>query len=321
MPIHTGSVDIPKPAIARGIQEYDPAAEMFVANQVLPFLDSQIQDGTLPIVARDDMLRIENTVLSPGAAYGRVEFRDKGLLFHCVKNGLEAKLPDEIRAFYADMFDCEMVYGRQLVSALARAREKRVTDAIFNATTWTGATLNTDYSISGPWATVGSDVVTQIAGAAAYVQLNSGLLPNALIINTVNLNRLLANTVIRARFPGATLITRDILRQNLSAIFGLQYLIEAGAIKNSAPEAATYVGAFVWSSSYAMVARVVPPGSPPDTAGLGRTVRWTALMGSTSEYEAMMYRDSHVDSDILKIRNYLDELVLGTAYGHLLTVA
>lgn len=332
MPIHTGSVSTPKPYVARAIQEASGVDEMFVADRLLPILPSRVQDGTLGVVMREDMLRLENTVLSKGSAYGRVEFREEGLAFHCVKNGLEGPVTDEDRAFYADLFDAEVMRARQVYAMLRRSRENRVASAVFNTTTWTGASLYTDVS-AAPWSTVGSDVVSQIAAAVEKVHLGSGLMPNALIMNTTNVNYLIANTVIRARFPGAQLITRQMLADSLAAIFGIPMLIECGAIKNSAIEGQAHSGAYVWSSSYAMVARVRTTGLPEEP-GLGVTVQWSGLPSMRIEgegaggaaaaedtsIEVMTYREEQTDSDIVKVRHYIDELILGAAYGHLLKV-
>ena len=331
-PIHTGSVAIPKPYVARAIQEVSGIDEMFVADKILPIFPTRVQDGTLPVVQREDMLRIENTVLGPGAAYGRVAFREKGLLFHCVKNGEEAQIPDETRAFYRDAFDAEVVAARQVYANLRRSRENRVAAAVLNATTWTGAALYTDVS-GAPWSTVGSDVVSQIAAAVEKVHLGSGLLPNALIMNTTNVNYLIANTVIRARFPGATLITRQMLADSLASIFGITQLIECGSVKNSAIEGQDHVGAYVWSSTYAMVARV-RTGATPEEPGLGVTMKWDAVpsmsiegegavgapAGEDSSIEVTTYREEQTDSDVVKVKHFIDELILGAAYGHLLKV-
>ncbi len=43
--------------------------------------------------------------------------------------------------------------------------------------------------------------------------------------------------------------------------------------------------------------------------------------GGAGPYDVVMYRESQTDSDILKVRSYLDEIVLGTGYAHLLKVA
>jgi len=165
------------------------------------------------------------------------------------------------------------------------------------------------------------------------VHLGSGLLPNALIMNTTNVNYLIANTVIRARFPGATLITRQMLADSLASIFGITQLIECGSVKNSAIEGQDHVGAYVWSSTYAMVARV-RTGATPEEPGLGVTMKWDAVpsmsiegegavgapAGEDSSIEVTTYREEQTDSDVVKVKHFIDELILGAAYGHLLKV-
>ena len=318
--VHTGSVAIPKPWVAQALMEWTPDDQLYAADKVLPKIGVQVQSGTLPIVQREDMLRIENTQLAPGATYGRVDFREEGLQFRCVKNGLEAQITDEDRAIYKTAFDVELVKAKQVSTMMAIKREARAAAAIFSAA-WTGggATLYTDVT-AAPWTTAASDPFTQIEAAVEHVRLNSGMLPNALIMNTTNLGRLLFNTVIRARYPGAAIITRDMLKDTLAQLFGINTIIECGAVYSSAAEGAAFVGANIWSNLYCGVARVCTSEDPSEP-GLGRTLRWDALDGGETDVDVTLYREEQTDSDVLKVKNYLDELILGTAYMHLLKVA
>lgn len=319
--LHAGSVATPKPEIAAAVREFVPEEDRFIADAVLPMFDAKIQTGTIPVVKRDDALRIVNTKRAPAADFARVDFREEGMVFNCEGYGLEFPLADETRLLYATAFDAEEMAGQMLRSLLYREREARVAAAILNGTTWTGATLTTDVSGSGPWATVGTDVVTQVNGAIEKVVLNSGLLPNALVMNTTNVNRLLANTVIRARFPGAPKITRQMLVDALAEIFGIETLIEGAAVKNSAIEGQAHVGAYIWSSTYVQVARVVKKGAPITAAGLGRTMKQGNLMGGSADMNMLMYREQKKKADILQADWYLDELIFGAAYAHMLKVA
>lgn len=319
-PIHTGSNEIPKPQVAAALQEFQGTDEGFIADQVLPMGDSMTDVGYLPVIKREDALRIQNTKRAPGSTFARVNFREEGLTFRCESYGAESQIPDESRAIYKTAFDAELVAGQLSKSILMREREARVAAALQNTSTWTGASLFTDVHGAGPWSTTTTDVVPQINAAKQYVQKNCGLRANALILNTENVDRLLANTTIRAHFPGAPMITREMLKASLAAIFGLQYLIEGAAIKNTADEGQAHVGAYVWSGSYVGVARVVPPNAPLQTPGLGRTMKWSGLMGVGADMNVVMYRESGTKSDVIQTDWYLDELVLGTAYQHLLQV-
>ena len=146
------------------------------------------------------------------------------------------------------------------------------------------------------------------------------MLPNALICNTTNIGRLLQNTTISARFPGAPLVTREMLRNALASIFGLDTIIECGAVYNSAKEGKTFTGANVWSNLYAGVARVCKSADLSE-AGVGRTLRWTGVAGGGISMEVSTYRSPSNDSDVVHVREYVDELILGAGYMHLMKIA
>lgn len=318
-----------RPAVSRAVAEYDPSIdEAFVADQVLPRMPVDLKTGYVPVVGREAYLRVERTRMAKGSKYRRLDASVEGIGFLCEKDGLSAQITEEDFAIYQDIMDVREMKARLLKAAMARSREARVSAALFDTGTWTGATLFSDVSGSGPWTTVGTDVITQINTWREIVHKNCGMFPNALILPTTNVDALCANTAIAGKFPGNVgPITRELIRNALAAILGLKYVIEAGAIKNTANEGKAHVGAYVWDQNYAMLARIIPPGAPPETPGLGRTPVWNRIPGSrTSGDDALNFAvytfdDPDSDSEIVKTREYTDELVYGVEFGFLAKVA
>lgn len=312
-----------RPAVSMAVMEFDASAdEKFVADRVLPRLPVNLQDGYIPVVGREAYLRIERTRMGKGATYRRLDASVDGLAYRCQKDGLEAQITEEDLAFYSDIMDVRNAKGVLLKFAMARSRENRIGGTLFDTSVWTGASLYSDVSSSGPWTTVGTDVITQVNGWKEKVHKNCGFFPNALIAPTPNVNALCANTGIAGKFPGnAGPITRQLILQSLAAILGLSEIVEAGAIKNSAAEGQAHSGSYVWDQNYVMLARLVPVGAPPETPGLGRTPVWNKVPGATTPFAVFTYNEEQTDSEVLKTREYTDELVYGPEYGFLAKVA
>ncbi|HOR28494.1 MAG TPA: hypothetical protein PLG73_10780 [Candidatus Sumerlaeota bacterium] len=312
-----------RPAVSRAVMEYDPSIdERFVADRVMPRLPVVLKEGYLPIVGREAYLRVERTRMGKGSTYKRLDASVDGLPFSCQKDGLEAQITEEDLAFYEDIMDVRAAKSMLLKAALARSREERVASAIFNTSTWTGTALAADVSSSGPWTTISTDVITQINGWKEKVHKNCGLFPNALIAPTPNIDAMVANTGIAGKFPGnAGPITRQLILSSLAAIFGLSEIIEAGAIKNTAKNGQTHVGGYVWDQNYVMLARVIPVGAPPETPGLARTPVWNRVPGADTPFAVFTYDEEQTDSEVLKVREYTDELIIGAEFGFLAKVA
>lgn len=317
--LHTGSVES-KPLVARALEEFDVSGMKFAADQVLPYGRTELQRGVLPVIQREDMLRIERTRRAPGAGFSRVTYRTEGLEFACEDDGLEGLLPDEQRAMYRASFDAELMAAKQVVTMLRLGREQRVSAAVFNTSVWTGAALYTDLSGTAPWTTTSTNVFAGIEAALEKVRLGTGMYANALICNTTNIGRLIQNEKVMARFPGAARITRQMLLDSLGALFGIDRLIECGAVYSSAKEGQAFAGANVWSNLYAMVARVCVSEDLAEP-GIGRTMLWTGVDGGNASFGVKTYRAQSNKSDVIQVDQYTDELILGAAYGHLLKIA
>lgn len=315
--IHTGSTARPKPELSRALMEFDLDLQKYVASAILPIFPSKVQEGTITVVRREDLLRHENTKLAPGSTYGRGALRTEATTFACIKYGHEQQVTDEDREIYKTAFDAEVVKAKSALHKVLIDREVRTETLIMNTSTWTGAALYTDNS-SNPWDDVSKDIIGQVMAAIEKVRAGSGEKANALVLSTVQVNNVLQNTAIKARFPGSAVITRELILNNLVSIFGLEKLVECSGVYNSAAENQDAVMTDIWSDDYAMVARLATTPDDLSEHCLGRTLRW---MGDSGDgVDVSMYREPQTDSDVVKARAFYDEKVLDIYCGHLMKV-
>ena len=107
------------------------------------------------------------------------------------------------------------------------------------------------------------------------------------------------------------------LRSNMGAIFGLRQLIVGGKAYDSAKEGQTYSGSFIWPDDYALVFKQ-HPGGFTRRPGLGLTMLWEDLSPLTINVK--QYREEGSESDIFRVRHYMDEMLFNAYCGHLLQV-
>lgn len=314
---YSGSYAAPRLDLGVAFMEHLTNMTEFIGALVLPMFSTPKRAASFSAITRETLLQDAAALREARGNYNRVNLGAKDKSFSCEEFGLEQVVDDVERALYASDFDAEDAATKITARALMLQYEKRVAAAVFNTTTWTGASLFTDVS-GAPWDTAGSAVIAPTIAAKEKVRTLTGMMPNAMIIAEKQVQNLLTNTEIKAQFPGAPLITLEMLRSALASIFGLQKLIVGGAVRNSAIEGQAYAGADVWSDDYAMIAVIPDAGAPLTTPCIGRTFIWT--QDSPNDVTVEMYREEQSRGDVVRARHHVDEVIIDASFGHLLKI-
>lgn len=314
---YSGTYAAPRADLGVAFMEHLGTMDDFIALKVLPFVRMGRKSASFSALTRETLLQDAAASRAPRSAYNRLDFSAKDKIYNCKEYGLECPVDDSERTQYMNDFDAEDAATKITAEALMRQLEIRTAAAVFNTTTWTGASLFTDHS-AAPWATAATDIIKQVVDKIEIVRKNCGRKPNALVIGAALEPHLLNNTGIRAQFPGAQMITLEMIRNALRGIFGLTKLLIGGAAKNTALEGQAFAGADVWGDTYAMVAHVAEEGSSLLTPCIGRTMLWQP--DSPEPVTAEMYRAEEVRSDIVRCRQNLDTFIIDPNFGHLMDV-
>ncbi|MFA5316197.1 MAG: hypothetical protein WC369_02095, partial [Dehalococcoidales bacterium] len=129
---------------------------------------------------------------------------------------------------------------------------------------------------------------------------------------------LLLNTGIKAAIQYVARLTEAELSNALADILGVRRVLVGRSVRNSANKNKAFSGTDVWSDDYAMVAVVASDGKNLAEPSIGRTVLWTA--DSPDNVMVEQYRDETVRSDIFRVRQNVDELIVDEYFGHLMKV-
>jgi len=321
MPSPTSSLATLRPDLATFL-EFDLEMQKagFVSDQVFPIVDVASQAGSFGKIPLEELLQNRDTKRNPGSGYARGRFNFTSTSYACEEHGAEEPVDDREAKMYAEYFDAEAVSTARAFNAVLTNAEKRVADAVFNTTTWNGASLTT--GITHEWDDATNAVpLTDVEAAVQKVYDGSGLWANALIINR-KVFRNLRNcdqVIERINSAGAGSPSKasDVTVQMLAAVFDLPYIIVAGSSRNTAIEGQSATPGQVWSGEYAMVCKVAT-GADMREPCIGRTFHWSedgSSVGGTVE----TYRDENVRSNIVRVRHDVDEFVLYPQAGHLLS--
>jgi hypothetical protein len=322
MPSPSGSLATLRPDLAGSFMEFDLEMDRrgFIGQRVLPVLEVPKASGTFGIIPIEQLLQNRETARAPGSGYSRGQFTFDDVSFSCSEHGAEEPVDDRESALYSNYFDAEQVAAMRAYDVVLRNQEKRVASLLFNSTTYTGASLTT--AVSTEWSTAATATpISDVEAAVRKVYTNTGLWANALIISKIvfrNL-RLCASVKDAIAASGAGMPTRaqDITTAMLAAVFDLDYILVGGSTKNTAGEGQTATPDQIWDDEYAMVCRIATSNDIKEPC-IGRTFHWGedgSNIGGTVE----TYRDESVRSDIVRVRHDVQEKILYTEMGHLLS--
>lgn len=324
MPAPSSSLATLRPDLGGSLEEFDLVADRqgFIAHRVLPILEAENQAGTFGRIPIEELLKNPEIDRASRAGYSRGKWTFTDDTYATKERGHEEPVDDRDEKLYGNYFDAEMVSAELARDIVLRAAEKRVADLVFNTTTYTGSSLYTDVS-GTPWATIASAVpITNVEAAVQKIYDNTGLWANALIINRKAF-RNLRNTVqvldrINSDGAGTQSLPSQVTVNMLSQVFDLPYILVAGGSRNSANDGQTATPAQIWSSSYAMVARIATTNNIKEPC-LGRTIHW-GKDGSQVGGAMETYRDETVRADIVRCRHEVHEKLFYTECGHLLKI-
>jgi hypothetical protein len=299
------------------VMEYVEQENEFIGTKVMPLFRTQKQKSVFPAITRESITRDADTKRATRGNYNRDGFSAKDKSYNCQEHGLEGALDDSERAMYESDFDAELVTTKITTRRVLQAQEKRIADLLFNTGTFSGSALYTDHS-ANPWNDVATKVIQQIREAKAKVRSNCGMMPNSLIMSSTNIERLKENTEIVDLIKYTSRPTDAEIRRALADLFGVKYIFEGKAIRNTAKEGKSFVSGDIWSDDFALLALISEDGQDLSRPGLGRTFLW--ISDSPENAVVEQYRAEEIRSDVFRVRQHVDEMIIDPYFAHLLKV-
>ena len=321
MPSPTSALTVQRSDLAAAFTELDTAMDRmgYIGQRVLRPVTVGRQSGQFAKIPLEQLLQNRETKRAPGAGYNRGSWQFETATYATEEHGAEEPLDDRERQMYSDLFDAESITTERALHAVLMNQEKRCASLLFNASTWTGASLTT--AITHEWDDfTNATPRANIEAAVRKVYDGSGLWPNALIINRkVFRNLRMCDEIISHVSSQSFMDVRagEITTQQLAKVFDFDFVIVAGGSQNTANEGQSASIGQIWSDEYAMVARIATSDDFREPC-VGRIFHWP---GDDSQMDGTVeqYRDESVRSDIYRVRHDVDEIVLYPQAAHLLS--
>lgn len=286
----------------------------FIGLQVMPIFAVETVNGQYPVIPADVMFSVPSTRRTDRGGYQRSDWTWDWDTYQCVENGWEEKIDDREVALYKRYFDAERMSARRALNIVLRNQEKRIADAVYNASNFTAHAITNEWD-DGANATPIDDVKT---GRKA-IHDAIGMEPNTLIIAYSSFLDLgvCDEIVDRIKYTTPAVQRGDINVALLAQAFGVEKILVGGSLYNSAKKGQTASLASLWSNEYAMLCVTSDSPMMGETPCIGRTFLWTGDSPSNSVIES--YRDETVRSDVVRVRHDTDEEFVATNCAYLLS--
>lgn len=323
MPAPSTSLATLRPDLAGGLTEFDLAAdrEGFIATQLFPIFNVGRKSGKFGRIPLEQLLQKRDTNRKSRGGYSRGDWTFTDDSYVCAEHGAEEPIDEDEAEIYADYFDVEAVSTERAYDAVLRNQELRACALATDAAVWTGATLTAAAAVKwNLYAT--AKPIEDVENAVRKVWANSGVWPNAIVIDRLAFRDLrnCAQIIDRIAAQGAGSATKpsDITAAMLASVVDLEKVIVQGGAQNTADAGQAAAISTIWPTAKAMVCRVATRADLRQPC-LGRIMRYkpSDVAGLAAIVES--YRDEAIRSDVIRVRHDVQEKLLYTEMGFLIT--
>ncbi len=289
----------------------------FVGDQILPAHNVGEEAGNFTAFIRENM-RIPDTLHADGTGAARGVSKAEDSSYATLEYWYEETLTKRKRKKYMNDFDASLATARFAMIKAEMAREKRIADAVFNTTTWTGSDLFT--TISTNWDQIGADIIGDVAAALEKVENFTGMIPNALYLSRINRKYFVKNTAIKDAVKYTNVMDYSAMDTAIAALLDVDRVIWCGGVYNSAKQAATFSAARIWSSSYAAVGVLArgPEMDLEEAPHLGRSLTWSEMGPNVINVDT--YFEDQTKSEVHRVTSNVQEKIFDPYTQHLMKI-
>lgn len=292
----------------------------FVADTVFPTVPVQKQSNKYAIYDKGYFYRDEMAPRPLGGKAARTGYAVSNGTYLCEEHALAHAIDDRTRDNADQPLDPDRAAMRLLTTQAMIHRDRLWAAKYFVTSVW-GNTDQTGVA-SAPstnqfiqFDQSGGDPVGTIDKQADAMLGATGYRPNTLVLGTDTYRGIKNNASVldRIKYTQRGIVTPDLL----AALFGVDRVVIAGGVQNTAHEGQTNAISFIANSKSALL--VYASTAPAiDTPSGGYTFAWTGLIpGATNAFGGVIsrYRDEQEHSDVLELRTAFDTEIVASELG------
>lgn len=258
--------------LSKILQEYQGKQENFVADLVFPIAPVTEQKATLSVVTRESLLSLPENMKKSSDGFPLIDTELGDHSYHCRPWGLAEKIDGDEQT--PPGYDASRDTTAKLALKTMLLTEKQMADTLQDATVWDGENAP-EATAAAAWSDAATaKPVSDVIRAGALSEDATGVDCDTLVLSKTQLDYMLATEEVKARFPGALVVTREMMESQLAAICGLSKLRVTRGVRNTSKKPGVFTAGRTWSDSYVMVCKTADEGAPIPEPCIGRTLLW-----------------------------------------------
>ena len=289
--------------------EYANSRKGFVAGVLFPAFAVGVNAGQYPTFKKENLLNIPRLkARAPGAPYPRINLEIGDGKFATQDYGAEIPLDDRQKKIYKSQLNADRAKVMTGTRALLVNKEIRARDLVQNA-----AIPNSTPGTK--WDQAGADFYGDIDTAKEVIFENCGMDMNTMILPRTVFNSIKHHDTIleRIKYTQRGVTTEDILAE----LFGVQRIVIAGAVENTATEGQPLNIAKIWGNNITLA--YVDASMDMESPTFARTFAWTENSPSNGEFAVKTYREDAASSFIHQMMHDVEENIVSEACAYNLT--
>jgi hypothetical protein len=289
-------------------------ADEFVASKAFPTLPVEKQGDRYYVYERSFFYRNEMKPRAPATeSEGGGWEVDNTPTYFCDPYALHKDIDDQIRSNADPVINMDRD-ATEYLSLQAKLNQEILWAAeYFTTGVWTGGTGGTDITPSTLWDASGGDPIGDIDLEKEVVKSQTGYTPNLLVLGARAFRGIKNNSdvVDRIKYTQKGIVTLDMM----AGLFGVDRVMVAGGVRNSAAEGVTPSYDFIAGSNDALLVYAAPRPSLLHPTG-GYTFSWTGYLGAGPEGNRISrFRMEHLKSDRVEIEQAFDQKLVSSVMG------
>ena len=289
----------------------------FVGDKVLPGIPVKETSAQMPVLPTGAGMKLLDLKRTPRGTFKRGQWVWGDSAYFTYEFGYEEPVDNVERLKNKDIFNEEVVSTQIARSQMMIVREKRISDAVFNATTFTGAA--NFLSVTTEWSNIACTLYADITAAHVKLFAKCGRPRSQLVllINETVFRNIMRATEVRADVKYTVAVDKLNASQKASYLaeyLGIKEIQIATSFYDSAQlgiEDATF--SRLWVDEYAMLYYPSPKVASWKVPGMGKQPIWALF---SPDYRVESYNEEQTDSRIIRVREYRG-VYIDTKYGFL----
>jgi len=299
---------------------YIQRAQDFIADKVFPIVPVLKQSDRYFRYTKDYWFRTGAAKRAPSSESAGSGFAvDNTPNYFADVWAFHQDVDDQTRANADQPIDLDRDATMFVTQNLLLRREIQFVNAYVARNVWTGGPGGVDYNVgataSNQWDNAASNPMQQVDYLKQFVKSQTGYMPNTLVLSPDVFFALRNNASVldRIKYTQRGVVSEDIL----ASLFGVEKLLVASAVQNTAQEGATGAFGFL-TQNLALLVYANPAPSILQPSG-GYIFSWQGLFGAGAQGNRIMtFRMEHLKSDRIEGEMAFDMHLVGSDLGVLL---